>query len=89
MKRIVDLAGALFGLIVFSPLMLVTALLIKITSPGPVLFSQERIGLHNRPFKMYKFRSMEVQDRAGSAASGQRPMIQGNACGTFHTQDKH
>lgn len=61
MKRIVDLAGALFGLIVFSPLMLVTALLIKITSPGPVLFSQERIGLHNRPFKMYKFRSMEVQ----------------------------
>ncbi|ANU48073.1 undecaprenyl-phosphate glucose phosphotransferase [Enterocloster clostridioformis] len=62
MKRIVDLAGALFGLIVFSPLMLVTALLIKITSPGPVLFSQERIGLHNRPFKMYKFRSMEVQD---------------------------
>ena len=62
MKRIVVLAGALFGLIVFSPLMLVTALLIKITSPGPVLFSQERIGLHNRPFKMYKFRSMEVQD---------------------------
>lgn len=62
MKRIVDIAGALFGLIVFSPLMLVTALLIKITSPGPVLFSQERIGLHNRPFKMYKFRSMEVQD---------------------------
>ena len=62
MKRIVDLAGALVGLIVFSPLMLVTALLIKITSPGPVLFSQERIGLHNRPFKMYKFRSMEVQD---------------------------
>ena len=62
MKRIVDLAGALFGLIVFSPLMLVTALLITITSPGPVLFSQERIGLHNRPFKMYKFRSMEVQD---------------------------
>ena len=62
MKRIVDLAGALFGLIVFSPLMLVTALLIKITSPGPVLFSQERIGLHNRPFKMYKFRSMEIQD---------------------------
>ena len=62
MKRIVDIVGALFGLIVFSPLMLVTALLIKITSPGPVLFSQERIGLHNRPFKMYKFRSMEVQD---------------------------
>ena len=62
MKRCVDIAGALFGLIVFSPVMLVTAALIKLTSPGPVIFSQERIGLHNRPFKMYKFRSMEVQD---------------------------
>ncbi len=42
--------------------MLITAALIKITSPGPVIYSQERIGLHNRPFKMFKFRSMEVQD---------------------------
>ena len=73
MKRIVDLAGALFGLIVFSPLMLVTALLIKITSPGPVLFSQERIGLHNRPFKMYKFRSMGVQDPKKEATQWTRP----------------
>lgn len=62
MKRIVDIIGSLFGLIIFSPVMLLTALLIKITSPGPLFFSQERIGLHNRPFKMYKFRSMEVQD---------------------------
>lgn len=61
-KRIVDIIGALFGLIVFSPVMLLTAVLIKLTSPGPVFFSQERIGLHNHPFKMYKFRSMEVQD---------------------------
>ena len=62
MKRIVDIIGALFGLIVFSPVMVLTAVLIKITSPGPVIFSQERIGLHNHPFRMYKFRSMEVQD---------------------------
>lgn len=61
LKRIVDLFGAVFGLILFSPVMLLTAFLIKLTSPGPVFFSQERIGLHNRPFKMYKFRSMEVQ----------------------------
>lgn len=60
-KRIVDMAGSIFGLVVFSPVMLLTALLIKLTSPGPVLYSQERVGLHNRPFKMYKFRSMEVQ----------------------------
>ena len=61
LKRLVDIAGAIFGLVLFSPVMLVTALLIKITSPGPVLFVQERVGLHNRPFKMYKFRSMEIQ----------------------------
>lgn len=62
MKRCVDIVGALFGLVVFSPFMLLTAALIKLTSPGPVFYSQERIGLHNQPFKMYKFRSMEVQD---------------------------
>ena len=60
-KRCVDIVGALVGLILFSPIMLVTAILIKLTSPGPVFFSQERVGLHNRTFKMYKFRSMEVQ----------------------------
>ena len=60
-KRLVDIIGAAFGLIVFSPLMLLVAIAIKISSPGPVIFSQERVGLHNRPFKMYKFRSMEVQ----------------------------
>lgn len=61
MKRLVDLSGAAVGLLLFSPVMLFTALLVKLTSPGPVFYSQERIGLHNRPFKMYKFRSMEVQ----------------------------
>ncbi len=61
-KRAVDIVGSLFGLIIFSPVMLVVAIAIKITSPGPVIYSQERVGLHNRPFKMYKFRSMVVQD---------------------------
>ena len=41
--------------------MLITALLIKLTSPGPLIFKQERVGLHNRTFQMYKFRSMQVQ----------------------------
>ena len=62
MKRLVDIAGAVFGLVIFSPIMLLTALLVKVTSPGPVLYSQERVGLHNHTFKMYEFRSMEVQD---------------------------
>ena len=61
MKRIVDIFGAVVALLLFSPIMLVTAVLVKITSPGPVIFTQERVGLHNRPFKMYKFRSMGVQ----------------------------
>ena len=61
-KRAVDIFGALVGIILFSPIMLVTAIAIKLTSPGPIIFCQERVGLHNRPFKMYKFRSMKVQD---------------------------
>lgn len=62
MKRTIDIIGALFGIIIFSPAMLIVALLIKLTSKGPIIFSQERVGLHNKPFKMYKFRSMEVQN---------------------------
>lgn len=61
MKRAVDIVGSLVGILLFSPLMILTAAIIKCTSPGPVIYSQERVGLHNRSFKMYKFRSMEVQ----------------------------
>lgn len=61
MKRTVDIAGSLFGIVLFSPVMLMTALLVRITSPGPVIFKQERVGLHNKPFYMYKFRTMEIQ----------------------------
>ena len=42
--------------------MLLTAIVIKATSKGPVIFSQERVGLHNKPYKMYKFRTMYVQE---------------------------
>lgn len=60
-KRLFDLVGASLCVVIFSPIMLITALLIKLTSPGPVIFSQERVGRQNKNFKMYKFRSMEVQ----------------------------
>ena len=60
-KRTVDLVGAVCAIIIFSPIMLVTAIAIKLTSPGPLIYAQERVGLHNRNFKMYKFRSMDVQ----------------------------
>ena len=60
-KRSVDLVGAVCAIIIFSPIMLVTAIAIKLTSPGPLIYAHERVGLHNRNFKMYKFRSMDVQ----------------------------
>lgn len=60
-KRLMDVFGALILIIVFSPFMLAATIGIKLTSKGPLIFKQERVGLHNRPFKMYKFRTMEVQ----------------------------
>ena len=61
LKRAVDIVGSLCGIIVLSPVMLLCALAVKLSSPGPVIFKQERVGLHNKPFYMYKFRSMEQQ----------------------------
>jgi exopolysaccharide biosynthesis polyprenyl glycosylphosphotransferase len=58
LKRLVDFTLAGLLLIVVSPLLLLIALLIRLTSKGPVLYTQERIGLHNRPFHVLKFRSM-------------------------------
>ncbi len=60
-KRIVDVITALVGLVISSPVMLAAAIAVGCTSRGPVIFKQERIGLHNKPFRMYKFRTMEVQ----------------------------
>lgn len=60
-KRIIDIVGSIVAIIISSPFMLVTAIAVKITSPGPIIFSQERVGLHNKSFQMYKFRSMEIQ----------------------------
>lgn len=60
-KRIIDVVGASVGIVITSPIMLISALLVKFTSPGPVIFKQERVGLHNKAFYMYKFRSMERQ----------------------------
>lgn len=60
-KRLVDIMGAAVGLVLVSPIMLITAIAVKLSSPGPVIFKQERIGLHNKPFQMYKFRTMELQ----------------------------
>ena len=60
-KRAMDIVGSLLCIVLFSPIMLAAAIAVKVSSPGPLIFKQERVGLHNRPFKMYKFRSMTVQ----------------------------
>lgn len=63
-KRLFDIVGSLLLIIAFSPIMIFEVIMIKITSPGPVIFKQERIGFNNRPFTMYKFRSMKIQKEA-------------------------
>ncbi|MEE1032494.1 MAG: exopolysaccharide biosynthesis polyprenyl glycosylphosphotransferase, partial [Ruminococcus sp.] len=62
-KRLMDIGGSLFAIVLFSPVMLFACAMIKLTSPGPLIYKQERVGLHNRTFMMYKFRSMEVQSK--------------------------
>jgi len=57
-KRLIDIIGSFILLFLSSPLLLVIALLIRFTSSGPIIFSQNRSGLHGRPFRMYKFRTM-------------------------------
>jgi len=58
LKRVVDVAGSLVLLTALAPLLLVIAALVKLTSPGPVLFRQKRVGLNKRQFTMFKFRTM-------------------------------
>lgn len=60
-KRLLDIIGSIFGLILFSWAFIIIAIVIKLTSKGPVIFKQERVGLHNKKFTMYKFRSMIEQ----------------------------
>ncbi|MCR5692274.1 MAG: undecaprenyl-phosphate glucose phosphotransferase [Eubacterium sp.] len=62
LKRAIDIVGSLGLILLFSIPMLVVAIIVKTTSKGPLIFKQERVGLHNKPFMMYKFRSMAVQD---------------------------
>ena len=57
-KRLLDIVVSAFALLISSPLMLGTAIAIKLDDGGPIFFSQKRIGLHGKPFTMYKFRSM-------------------------------
>lgn len=59
-KRFIDVAGSLFAMLLLSPVYLIVALGVKLSSKGPVFYSHERIGLHGKPFTMFKFRSMHT-----------------------------
>lgn len=70
LKRIFDVVASLLAMVVLSPVYLVTAIIVKCTSPGPVFYAQERIGYHGKPFKMHKFRSMYMNaEESGPALS--------------------
>jgi len=66
MKRLLDIAAASAGLLVLAPLFGIVALSIKLDSPGPVFFSQQRIGRGFRPFWILKFRTMKHSEKAGA-----------------------
>jgi exopolysaccharide biosynthesis polyprenyl glycosylphosphotransferase len=60
LKRLIDIVISLIALVVFSPVFIITALIVKFTSKGPAIYSHERIGLHGKPFMIHKFRSMYI-----------------------------
>lgn len=68
LKRCMDVLGALVGVIVFAPVMLISAVAIALTSPGPIIFRQKRVGLGGREFNIYKFRTMRYSRDPAPAA---------------------
>ncbi len=83
LKRSVDLVGALCLILILSPLMLVVAVCVKLFSPGPIIYRQERIGRNKRPFVMYKFRSMQVAGNEDMTTWGTRDDRRRTRFGTF------
>ena len=87
LKRLFDISISLIVLVIASPLMLLTALMIKLTSPGPIFFKQSRVGFMGKVFTMYKFRTMEVKTDSGihqeyvtDLFSSDRPMVKIDNC---------
>ncbi len=67
-KRTIDITASLLAIIILSPVYLFAAIKVKLSSPGPIIYSQQRIGLFGRPFSIYKFRSMYVDAEATGPA---------------------
>ena len=76
MKRLFDIIGATLGLLALSPLLLLAVIIIKRGSRGPVFFTQERIGRGGAPFKLYKFRTMNIgAEQAGTVSLKHDPRV--------------
>ena len=77
MKRLFDLMASGLGLIILSPLFLIIAIWIKLDSPGPVFYRQVRVGMNNKDFRIFKFRSMRVGSDKGSLVTigGRDPRV--------------
>jgi exopolysaccharide biosynthesis polyprenyl glycosylphosphotransferase len=81
-KEITDMAGAAIGIILLSPLLIATAIAVKLTSPGPVFYTRERVGKNGKLFPFYKFRSMTVgADQDKNRAADIQKYIQNDAAG--------
>lgn len=85
LKRFFDVAFAIIGLVLLSPVMITIAILIKLSSPGPVLYKQKRIGLYGKEFDFYKFRSMKPVD--GEDEERKKKMIEFMKKGLTDGQD--
>jgi lipopolysaccharide/colanic/teichoic acid biosynthesis glycosyltransferase len=84
-KRAVDVAGAVAGLVLFSPVLLAIALFIRLDSPGPVLFRQARRGQRGQPFWMLKFQTMVADAGSGSATWRRATNPRAACCSSWET----
>lgn len=76
-KNVIDRIGALFGIALLSPLFVIIALAVRISSPGPIIFRQQRAGIHGTPFTMFKFRTMRADAEAQRDALLERNTMSG------------
>ena len=84
MKRCMDILGSAVALILLAPLLALLAVLVRLSSPGPIFYGQERMGLDGKLFRMYKFRSMRVDaEKASGAVWAQAKDDRRTALGTF------
>ena len=88
-KRAMDMALSLLALVLLSPLLFLIAILVKLTSPGPILYRQERCGLNGKSFSMLKFRSMRADaEKQSGAVWAQKDDNRRTWLGSFPAQDQ-